>query len=459
MKCFDILTTKGKVVSTIKFNKKQVIKLTKSSALTIGSPLRIVLHKMLTKCMFKFDRCLDLRGLNPVNLERINMVDMTMAGRHLLNSFTEQNDWNFDMLTKRDLILIWNKCVNTNKKIDESNFNVRLIRGIGDIIIDWVINVLEDVLFSRIQILEPDLVIKRIAMLFNRHQRSIDKLFNQSELVQHLEQLNSLTKLDQKLRVLNMRSDGVSIRTTGTSSRYVQKWHLGKLCPIESPEGQNIGLVLSLALHTSFDVDGQLLTTFCIEDTNNRHNKISHLNYYNVGRYSEPIVSGSDERFIEDGNSDSKQHNVVRLINKAQVFSPVVNLIPFLTHNDPTRALMATNMLKQAIPLTHPQPPLIGTGLESSVMAATNDNITAKCTSVVMEVDGTKVTTYNPVTMEYYSYPIPDTTSRGQNGCERFRSVVKVGQIIKQGDVVAECQSSSDGEMSLGVNLLAAIMC
>ncbi len=196
-----------------------------------------------------------------------------------------------------------------------------------------------------------------------------------------------------------------------------------------------------------------------MEDTNNGHNKIIYLNYYNRRQCSGPRVSGSDKSFIEGGNSDSKHHNVVRLVTKAQMFSPVVNLIPFLTHNDPTRVSMATNMLKQVIPLIHPQPPLIGTGLESSVMEATNDNITAKCTNVVMEVDATKVTTYNPVTMGYYSYHIPDTTSRGRNGCERFRSVVKVGQIIEQGDVVAECQSSSNGEMSLGVNLLAAVMC
>ncbi len=120
---------------------------------------------------------------------------------------------------------------------------------------------------------------------------------------------------------------------------------------------------------------------------------------------------------------------------------------------------MATNMLKQAIPLIHPQSPLIGTGLESSVMGVTNDNIMAKCSSVVVKVDGMKVTTFKPETMGYWSYFIPDTTGIGRNGCERFRSIVKVGQIIKRGDVVAECQSSSDGEISLGVNLLAAIMC
>ncbi len=91
---------------------------------------------MLTKRMFGFNRHFDSGRLNSVNLKKINMVDMTMAGRHLLNSFTDQNDWNFDMLTKRDLILIWGKCINTEIGIDERNFNVRLIRGIGDIIID-----------------------------------------------------------------------------------------------------------------------------------------------------------------------------------------------------------------------------------------------------------------------------------------------------------------------------------
>ncbi len=98
-----------------------------------------------------------------------------------------------------------------------------MIRGIGDIIIDWVVDALKDVLFSRIQTLEPDLVIKRVAVLFKRFQRSIDKLFNQSEFVQHLDQLNSLTKLAQRLKVTNMGSDGVSIRTMGTNLRYVQR--------------------------------------------------------------------------------------------------------------------------------------------------------------------------------------------------------------------------------------------
>ncbi len=147
------------------------------------------------------------------------------------------------------------------------------------------------------------------------------------------------------------------------------------------------------------------------------------------------------------------------LTTEAQVFSSAVCLIPFLEHNDPTRALMAANMQKQAIPLLKPQGPLIGTGEEHNVMRNTGDNITALNDGMVTTVDSNKVIIYESGRPKHRVYTLPTIEKTNQETCQRIRNVVNPGQMVRSGDVIAECQSSCNGEMSLGANLLVAFMC
>ncbi|MFP3038288.1 MAG: hypothetical protein ACKFI0_00070 [Candidatus Hodgkinia cicadicola] len=134
-------------------------------------------------------------------------------------------------------------------------------------------------------------------------------------------------------------------------------------------------------------------------------------------------------------------------------------MVPFIEHNDPTRALMAANMQKQAVPLLTPQPPLVGTGMESAVMRATNHNIVATSSCAVVSMNANNVVVFEFRTKAFKTYEIPETKRSNQNTCIRTRIVVKPRQMLAAGDVIGECQSSAKGEMSLGVNLTVAFMC
>ena len=149
----------------------------------------------------------------------------------------------------------------------------------------------------------------------------------------------------------------------------------------------------------------------------------------------------------------------LNLISNVQVFSSAVRLIPFLEHNDPTRVLMAANMLKQAIPPLNPRPPLVGTGEEYNVMRDTGHNVVARNDGTVISVNSKRIIVYEPIDQKQRVYLLPQVEKSNQEMCQRIRAVVNLGQTLKQGDVIAECQSSCNGEMSLGVNLLAAFMC
>ncbi len=156
----------------------------------------------------------------------------------------------------------------------------------------------------------------------------------------------------------------------------------------------------------------------------------------------------------------NNKNNIISYIPKhAQIFSYAVSLIPFLSHNDPTRALMAANMQKQAIPLAMPQAPLIGTGEERSVMHNTYNNIIAKATGIITSVDCTKIVIYEVIQNKYRAYLLPKPEMCHQQTCFKLRPIVYPLQAIKKGETLAECQSSDNGEMSLGANLLIALIC
>ncbi len=241
---------------------------------------------------------------------------------------------------------------------------------------------------------------------------------------------------------------GVTPRTAKINIRNVHCWHFGKICPIESPEGDNVGLVLSYAAYVNINVDGQLLTAYYKIRDRLISNNIIYLNYYTEKHMLNPMLFNKN-----------KSGKCITMVANSQMFSHVVNLIPFLNYNDATRVLMAANMLKQAVPLLLPQSPLIGTGEEYLIMKDMNVNIIARQLCIISAIDSSKIVVYEFVLECYYVYLIPVPRCTNQGGCSRFRVVVRVGQVLNKGEILAECQSSDNREISLGTNLLVAIAC
>ncbi len=406
---------------------------------------------------------------NEILVSDLSSIRLSLAGRDYFNSIFYNNklDYGLDLLTKRDLFSVLN---NLKIKFDKYN-NVRIVRGIGDIIIGIVEDVFMDMFQPNMICYTFDVFLfDEISLLdiISRIQSETDKSFVNSGLCQYIDQVNSLSELSHKLRLTCLGEGGVSMHTAEMSIRGVQKWYFGKICPIDSPEGENIGLVSVLASYSNIDINGNITTAYWKVHKGIVSNNIIYLNNENKYVTSLLPLANNYNLAIKKFLCFKKNKPYISNINNVDlcgilndnIFSHAINLIPFLTYNDATRALMAANMQKQAVPLLLPQYPLVGTGLESTVIKNTNTNIVVKShlPGIVVNIDSSRVIVYE-FKNNYRVYMIPIPKRNNQNMCIRYRAVVNFFQVVKAGDIIAECQSSSNGDISLGANLLVAFMC
>ncbi|PIM95075.1 DNA-directed RNA polymerase subunit beta [Candidatus Hodgkinia cicadicola] len=424
-----------------------------------------------------------LIGLNlcyrsDIGPENIRDVSLSLIGRCSLNDITCCNqNFGLDLLTKKDLILVWAKHVIKHTNLGPINCDIRTTRGCGDYLIDVVNNHLASVLNSwdesqSLEELNEEFTIDNDNMVINslltsnKHiQKRIDKYFNSSSFCQYLDQVNSLSELCHKHKLTCISEGGLTSQNVDNYVRDTKIWHLGKICPIDSPEGQNVGLILSLSNGANVDVNGCIITKYFKVYNGLVSNNVVYLNYYDCKNLKVAISHWNDSKtwilclYRNVTVVIEKKFVDLTLTTEAQVFSPAVCLIPFLEHNDPTRVLMAANMLKQAIPLLKPQVPLIGTGEELTIMQNTRGNVTTRNDGMVISADSSKVVVYESDQCKHRVYLLPIINKSNQEMCQRVRTVVNPGQMLRSGDVIAECQSSCDGQMSLGANLLVAFMC
>ncbi len=340
--------------------------------------------------------------------------------------------------------------------------SLRVVKRCGDVILDLIGFELRNV--SKLKFSAVCEFESALAAAFRKPQAAINSLFASSELCQFAEQLNSLTELSHTLRLSYMGEGGVTSHTVAEGLRGVKRWHFGKVCPIDSPEGQNIGLVLAYAMYSSVSPSGLIRTAFCKVLNSKTSCQLCYLSCFGERSYSVAALGSSLVRPRVLGATRGKVFRIrlnkveLRYVSPAQLFSPAVNLIPFLGHSDAARALMAANMLKQAVPLVAPMAPIVGTGLERDVMECCGHNLVAETSSVVVYADASKVVAYQFGLRKYKTYELESTRSTNQGTCFRHRVVVSPGQLLKPNDVVAECQSSLRSEVALGANLLVAFM-
>ncbi len=305
------------------------------------------------------------------------------------------------------------KDIDSRGKWDITCSSVRILRGVGDMVIEIINKNMLDV-FGIIgcRLWQESFVRDKLIYVYNNTMMEVGKMLGLSDMCQYLDQVNTLSELSHKNRITYIGEGSVTDQAVEFVTRDVSRWYFGRIYPIESPEGQNIGLVLSLAANASIDENGYITTGYYKVYNGIIGNGVVYLNYFEAKHHSIaiPLKYGLSKRTI-CMNSDRVEvvhvkHTTLSIPSWSQIFSYAVCLIPFLGHKDPTRTLMATNMLKQAIPLKSSQSLLIGTSKEIMVMEISKQNIKTRSGGIVSNVDSRWITVYNPKTDGYRVYSL-----------------------------------------------------
>jgi DNA-directed RNA polymerase subunit beta len=305
---------------------------------------------------------------------------------------------------------------------------------------------------------------------------AIREFFGSSQLSQFMDQTNPLSEITHKRRVSALGPGGLTRERAGFEVRDVHPTHYGRVCPIETPEGPNIGLINSLALYARTNEYGFLETPYRKVVDGKVTEQIDYLSAIEEGKF---MIAQANAELDKDGRFtdelvSARNHNEFTLatpdrieymdVAPAQAVSVAASLIPFLEHDDANRALMGSNMQRQAVPCLRAEKPLVGTGLERTVAVDSGTAVQAKRGGVVDYVDAGRIvvrvnddeTSAGEVGVDIYN--LVKYQRSNQNTNINQRPLVKVGDKIAKGDVVADGASTDKGELALGQNMLVAFM-
>jgi DNA-directed RNA polymerase subunit beta len=300
-------------------------------------------------------------------------------------------------------------------------------------------------------------------------QASIREFFTANQLSQFMDQQNILAELENMRTLSALGPGGLTRERAGFEVRDVHPSHYGRLCPIHTPEGQNIGLILRLSLHARTNEFGVIETPYAVVKKGQVTKEIVYLNALEEEEHI--IAHGATplddkERIIADTLEARKgaepavvTRDEIDLIDVStyQMFSAATAMIPFVDHDDANRALMGSNMQKQATPVLIPEAPLVATGIEGHAARNTGRLILAKEAGEVTYVDARKIIV-TPSTGKPQEYKLQGLTQTNQNSAFNQRPSVHMGDKVKKGDVLADASSSANGQMALGQNARVAFM-
>src|SRR6187431_1875409 len=305
---------------------------------------------------------------------------------------------------------------------------------------------------------------------------ALKEFFGASQLSQFMDQTNPLSEITHKRRVSALGPGGLTRERAGFEVRDVHPTHYGRVCPIETPEGPNIGLINSLALYARTNQYGFLETPYRRVESGQVTDKIEYLSAIEEGHYAIAQANSalSATGKLTDDLVSCRFENEFTLmpvdrinfmdVSPKQIVSVAASLIPFLEHDDANRALMGSNMRRQAVPTLRADTPLVGTGMERPVAIDSGVTVVAKRGGVVDSVDASRIvirvndneTNANEAGVDIYG--LTKYTRSNQNTCINQRPLVHAGDHIATGDVLADGPSTDLGELALGQNLLVAFM-
>jgi len=323
---------------------------------------------------------------------------------------------------------------------------------------------------DKMSTIEPDVTLP-VSFIYPRPlQARIKEFFTTNQLSQFMEQTNTLGEIETLRQLTALGPGGLSRERAGFEVRDVHPSHYGRLCPIHTPEGPNIGLVLRLATYARVNNFGMIETSYAKVKDGKITKEIVYLNAleeenFRIAHAATP--RGEDGTLLneeievrQNGKPTLAGRNDVEYIDVAtnQAFSLATSLIPFVNHDDASRALMGSNMYKQATPCLIPEAPFVATGMEAKAILDTGRVIVAPEDGEILTVDAKKITFQGKKSGKKHDYKL--ILFQRTNGFTAFhqRPIVSVGDKVKKGDILADTSTSDGGQMALGHNALVAFM-
>jgi DNA-directed RNA polymerase subunit beta len=409
--------------------------------------------------------------------------DLSAVGRVKMNSRLDlKTDDKVRVLRKEDVLSILKVLVDLKDgrgEIDDiDHLGNRRVRSVGELLENqYRVGLLrmERAIRERMSSVEIDSVMPHDLINAKPAAAAVREFFGSSQLSQFMDQTNPLSEITHKRRLSALGPGGLTRERAGFEVRDVHPTHYGRICPIETPEGPNIGLINSLATYARVNQYGFIESPYRRVDKAQVTDEVVYLSAMEEGRYTVAQANAELDakgKFVDDliscrrgGDFVMARPEDIELIDVSpkQLVSVAAALIPFLENDDANRALMGSNMQRQAVPLIRAEAPIVGTGMEETVARDSGVAIVARRSGMVDQVDATRIVVRATEEMQTDApgvdiYNLLKFQRSNQNTCITQRPLVKVGDVVKAGDIVADGPSTQFGELALGRNVLCAFM-
>ena len=409
--------------------------------------------------------------------------DLSEVGRMKFNARLGKENSTEGILNKNDVVDVIKELVNIrngNGMVDDiDHLGNRRVRSVGEMI-ENVYRVglvrVERAVKERLTIAESEGLMPQELINAKPVMAAIKEFFGSSQLSQFMDQNNPLSEITHKRRISALGPGGLTRERAGFEVRDVHPTHYGRVCPIETPEGPNIGLINSLAVYARTNKYGFLETPYMKVVNSKVTSDIVYLSAIDESRYviAQANAELNDKNKFKDDFVSCRHQNEFMMsppekieyidVSPMQIVSVASSVIPFLEHDDANRALMGSNMQRQAVPTLIAEKPLVGTGMERAIARDSHAALIANRGGVVDSVDAGRIvvsvndseTTSEEAGVDIYN--LTKYTRSNQNTCINQRPLVKVGDVIAKNDVLADGPSTDLGELALGQNMLIAFM-
>jgi DNA-directed RNA polymerase subunit beta len=405
--------------------------------------------------------------------------DLGRVGRYKLNHKLRLNVPDATrVLTPTDILSAIDYLINLEFDIgsidDIDHLGNRRVRSVGELLQNQVrvgLNRLERIIRERMTVSDSDSLTPASLVNPKPLVAAIKEFFGSSQLSQFMDQTNPLAELTHKRRISALGPGGLTRERAGFAVRDIHPSHYGRICPIETPEGPNAGLIGSLATHARVNEFGFIETPFFKAENGRVFKDVEPL-YMTADEEDDLRVAPGDIATDENGyiigdtipvryrqdftTTDSTEVDYVA-VSPVQIISVATSLIPFLEHDDANRALMGSNMQRQAVPLLKPERPLVGTGLEAQAARDSGMVIISRTDGEIVYLDADLIKVRDPEG-NVHSYELQKYQRSNQDTCLNQRPIVFPGERVQAGQVLADGSATEGGELALGQNILVAYM-